>query len=126
MTTEEAAELCLSPLQKLLRLHEETCTECREIMRRKNHDYANASGDPFSNFRIAESYGVHPAIGILLRMTDKLQRIRTFVSAGELKVSGETVDDACDDLVNYAILIKGMLREQREKELAKPKDKDWP
>lgn len=107
------AELAMSPLEKLLKLHEDTCSNCREIMRAKNHDYANGSADPFANFRIAEMFGLNPVTGILLRVTDKLQRIRSFVSTGELKVSGESVDDACDDIVNYAILMKGLLRDQR-------------
>jgi hypothetical protein len=119
-------ELAMSPIQKLLKMHEDTCKECREIMRAKNHDYANGSKDPFANFRIAEMFGLHPVTGILLRVTDKLQRIKSFVSTGELKVSGESVDDACDDIVNYAILMKGLLREQREKEVQANSGPEWP
>jgi hypothetical protein len=32
-----------------------------------------------------------------------------------LSVSDETVEDACDDIVNYAILAKAMLIEERSK-----------
>lgn len=125
MTENDYKDVALSPLEKLLALHEQTSSDCREIMRAKNHDYANGSRDPYSNFRIAESFGLHPVTGILLRVTDKLQRIRSFVSTGELKVSGESVDDACDDVVNYAILMKGLLREEREKK-ATLTLKNWP
>lgn len=99
---------------ELLALHDETCTKCSQIMRKKNADYSGGDNDPFSNFRIASIFGLHPVTGILLRVTDKLQRIRSFVAKGKLEVDGESVDDACDDIVNYAILIKGMLREERE------------
>jgi len=99
---------------ELLALHDETCTKCEKIMRQKNADYSGGDDDPFSNFRIASIFGLHPVTGILLRVTDKLQRIRSFVSKGVLAVDGETVEDACDDIVNYAILIKGMLREELE------------
>lgn len=102
-----------SPIEDLLDLHDRTCARCREIMRAKNADYTVGSGDPFANFRIAGVFGVHPVLGIILRMSDKMQRIRSFVAAGTLEVKEETVEDACDDLVNYAILIKGMLLEGR-------------
>ena len=102
-------------LDNLLSLHEETTTRCREIMRQKNMDYSGGDGDPFANFRIAEAYGVHPVMGIILRSTDKLQRVRAFIKNGVCAVDGESVDDACDDLVNYAILMKGLLREERGK-----------
>lgn len=100
-------------LDNLLSLHEETTTRCREIMRQKNMDYSGGDGDPFANFRIAECFGLHPVTGIILRVTDKLQRVRAFIKNGVCAVDGESVDDACDDLVNYAILMKGLLREER-------------
>ena len=84
-------------------------------MEAKNNDYAGGkdASDPFANFKMAASIGVHPVTGLLLRMMDKVQRIRTFTADGGLAVSGESVDDACDDIVNYAILCKGLLREER-------------
>lgn len=80
-------------------------------MQAKNADYCGGSGDPYANFRISATFGIHPVMGIILRMTDKLQRIRAFVTNGNLAVKTESFEDACDDMVNYAILIKGMLRD---------------
>lgn len=100
---------------QLLDLHEKTCEKCREIMKAKNTDYCGGSGDPFANFRISEMLGVHPAIGIMMRMTDKMQRIKSFVKNGTLAVRAESFEDACDDLVNYAILLKGLLIEESGK-----------
>lgn len=114
-----------TPFEKLIALHEETCTTCRDVMRQKNADYSGGESDPYANFRIAEMFGLHPVTGILLRVTDKLQRIRAFIKNGVTAVEGETVDDACDDIVNYAILMKGLLREQREKAL-QVEGPDWP
>ena len=45
-------------------------------------------------------------------------RIRSFVADGELRVINESVEYACDDIVNYAILCKALLREE-----AKTKEK---
>lgn len=103
----------MDPVEKLLKLHETTCEDCRAVMRKKNADYSGGSGDPYSNFRISATFGIHPAMGIVLRITDKLQRIRAFTTTGVLAVDTESVDDACDDIVNYAILIKGLLRDER-------------
>lgn len=102
-----------TPLDNLLSLHAETSQQCLAIMRSKNADYTAGSADPYANFRMSEAFGIHPAIGILLRITDKLQRIRSFALAGEMAVKAESVDDACNDIVNYAILLKGIFREQQ-------------
>tara|TARA_B100000963_G_C22637213_1_gene678270 strand:- start:3553 stop:3720 length:168 start_codon:yes stop_codon:yes gene_type:complete len=50
-----------------------------------------------------------------MRVLDKIQRIRSFVNDKELQVPDESVEDACHDIINYAILAKGMLLEEREK-----------
>tara|TARA_R100001440_G_C2519606_1_gene118717 strand:+ start:1347 stop:1514 length:168 start_codon:yes stop_codon:yes gene_type:complete len=50
-----------------------------------------------------------------MRVLDKIQRIRSFVNDKELQVPDESVEDACHDIVNYAILALGMLKEEREK-----------
>ena len=51
--------------------------------------------------------------GLLLRVIDKIKRIYSFTNDSELSVPNETVEDACDDIVNYAILAKAMLLEER-------------
>lgn len=102
--------------ETLFRLHEETCKKTLEIMRAKNSDYCGGENtvDALANFKTAQSLGLHPVTGLLLRMQDKLMRIKSFVNDGELKVAGESVDDACEDLVNYAILAKALFLEERE------------
>lgn len=100
-------------IDDLLTLHDETCQEARDIMRAKNHDYTAGSADPFANFRASEALGVPAIVGILVRSIDKFQRIRSFVERGELKVKGESVDDAIRDVVNYMILARGMVKENQ-------------
>ena len=102
--------------ETLFRLHEETCKKTLDIMRAKNSDYCGGENtvDALANFKTAQSLGLHPVTGLLLRMQDKLMRIKSFVNDGELKVAGESVEDACEDLVNYAILAKALLLEERE------------
>jgi|TARA_R110001592_G_scaffold257252_2_gene520831 hypothetical protein len=102
-------------LQELLKLHEETSDKCRKIMEKKNSDYTGGKNadDVFANFRCSTILDVHPVTGIMMRVMDKIQRIKTFTNDGELSVSGETVDDACEDIINYAILAKAMFHQER-------------
>jgi len=102
--------------KELLQLHDETCKTCRIIMGKKNSDYTGGRGatDPFANFNASKILNIHPVQGLLLRVIDKIQRIRSFTNDKELSVSNETVEDACDDIVNYAILAKAMLMEERK------------
>ena len=99
----------------LLKLHDETCAKTRAIMVAKNNDYSGGARAPdaLANFKSAHALELHPVTGLLLRMQDKMMRVKSFVADGALKVSGETVEDAFDDMVNYAILGKALLREER-------------
>ena len=102
--------------KELLKLHDETCKTCRVIMEKKNSDYTGGRGatDPFANFNASKILNIHPVQGLLLRVIDKIQRIRSFTNDRKLSVPNETVEDACDDIVNYAILAKAMLMEERK------------
>ena len=79
-------------------------------MRAKNHDYSGGTGDPFTNFTAGEILGISGELGILLRSLDKFQRIRAFVETGNLAVKTESVDDAIEDVINYMILLKGLIK----------------
>ena len=100
---------------QLLQFHERISQECREIMAKKNHDYAGASGaTPFGNFQAPEQLGLcSTETGIVMRMLDKLKRLITFCNAGELKVENEGAADACKDIVNYAIILAAYAEEKR-------------
>tara|TARA_R110002020_G_scaffold200526_3_gene402836 strand:+ start:420 stop:785 length:366 start_codon:yes stop_codon:yes gene_type:complete len=103
-------------ITQLLELHDETCNKCKEIMGKKNNDYTGGktAKDIFANFKAAKVLDIHPVKGILMRMIDKIQRIQSFTNDNELQVPNESVYDACEDIINYAILAKAMLKEERE------------
>lgn len=94
-------------------LHDELTRHARGIMEAKNHDYRGGSGDPYANFRGSVSLGVDPITGVLLRVQDKLMRIKTFAEKGELKVKGEGLKDAVTDVINYMVLAYGLATEKR-------------
>lgn len=99
---------------ELFKLHEETTAKCLGIMRQKNQDYSGGTGDPFTNFLAGEILGISGELGILLRSLDKFQRIRAFVETGSLAVKSESVDDAIEDVINYMILLKGLIKHKQE------------
>lgn len=85
-----------------------------EIIRSKNADYTAGADDPFANFRATEALGLaSKEVGVLIRMMDKIQRIRSYLDKGELQVPGEGVEDACRDIIGYSLLLLGMLREEK-------------
>lgn len=97
-------------IANLIHMHEQLTAECREIMRAKNADYTGG-GDIYANFKATEILGIPAELGILIRMMDKIQRIRSFVVNGELKVKDESVTDAVCDIINYAILCLGVIKD---------------
>jgi len=102
--------------EELLKHHENVCEMARELMKKKNHDYAGESGEtPFANFSRTEAMGVcSTEQGFLVRVVDKVSRLSTFVSAGELKVDNESYEDAVVDIINYMVLFSGYLKEKEE------------
>lgn len=83
----------------------------KAIMKAKNQDYTAGSGDPFANFRGAESFGMDPLAGLCLRMDDKFQRVKAYFQNGELAVENEGLEDAFKDIIGYSVIALGMLSE---------------
>lgn len=74
---------------------------CLEIFEKKNHDY----GDAFAR------YGT---VGVLMRIEDKLQRLRSINKKGVQLVDDESMKDTLLDLHNYAAMAL-MLMEENDK-----------
>ena len=97
----------------LFQLQRDTFQSCENIIKAKNADYAD-DDDPYSNFRTASLFGVHPTTGILLRVMDKIQRIKSYTEKGSLEVKSESFEDACDDIINYMVLCKGYHQDEQQ------------
>jgi hypothetical protein len=77
-------------------------------MQRKNHDYSGGedSSDAFLNFTRVEKLGItSTGQGFLVRMTDKLSRLITYIHNGKFQVEDEKLKDTIIDLINYSILL---------------------
>lgn len=86
--------------------------EMVSLVKRKNADYTSGKG-PFANFKAAKNYGVDPLVGLSVRIGDKIQRLQSFCSMGELQVENEGIGDVFRDLIGYSWIALGMLEEQK-------------
>lgn len=86
----------------------------KEVIRRKGNDYTSG-GHPFDNFNATAVLGLGDRrTGLLIRLVDKIQRLKTFVKKGELQVRGEGAKDAARDCIGYSLLLLGMLEEDEQ------------
>ncbi len=93
--------------QELYKRHKQITAVALQIMEGKNVDYAHQD-DPFRNFR---TFG---ELGILVRMSDKLARLRSVTENGRCAVATESVYDTVLDLINYAVLFQTYLEDVNE------------
>jgi len=102
--------------EKLIQYHEVICNQAKDLMKKKNHDYAGESGEtPFANFERTEAMGVcSTEQGFLVRVIDKVSRLSTFASAGKLEVDNESYEDAIVDIINYMVLLSAYLKDKNE------------
>lgn len=105
--------------QQLLLLHRELCDNARELMEKKNHDYSGGKSDedPFLNFTRVERLGITDTKrGFLVRLTDKISRLITFIDTGMYQVSDEKLEDTILDLMNYAVLLYAYTQTEGKKD----------
>jgi hypothetical protein len=100
--------------EELLAFHAQLCTEARELMSKKNRDYAGKDGtEPFANFTRVESMGIcKTEQGFMVRLTDKMSRLSSFIHSGKMNVQDESFMDTCVDVINYMVLLAAYLQEQ--------------
>jgi hypothetical protein len=89
----------------------ETFDSMLELIEKKNRDYCGPGDDPFANFRRSKAVNVEPINGLAVRFLDKVGRIESFLQAGKLE--NESFEDAWLDVIGYACLALGMLRERK-------------
>lgn len=102
---------------ELLKFHEEITKEARDLMSLKNRDYAGNDGlEPFANFTRVEAMGIcKTEQGFMVRLTDKMSRLSSFVRAGKMHITDESFKDTCVDVINYMVLLAAYLKEKESK-----------
>ncbi len=86
-------------------------SRCVEMMRNKSNDYAEG-GDAFLNFKTAAQIaGISPEQTLLTLLGMKMSRLTQLISKGK-KARHESVEDTMLDVINYVVLLRGMMKEQ--------------
>jgi hypothetical protein len=80
-----------------------------ELHDAKQRDYGSDT-DPFANVRGSERWGVQPWIGAMVRASDKVHRLQSYVANGSL--ANEGVEDSLMDLAVYALISLILFREK--------------
>lgn len=100
--------------EEYLSYHKSMCDRMVAITAAKNADYTGSNPDPFANFTKVDVMGICSVEqGFLVRMSDKISRIISFVQKGVLLVKDESVEDTLLDLANYCILMAGYIKSKR-------------
>ena len=100
--------------EELFQRHGEVCKTALELMKKKNADYAGSGGgNPFVNFTRVEDMGIcKTEQGFLVRLTDKMSRLSSFVQNGKLQVTDESFNDTCIDVIIYIILMQAYVSQK--------------
>ena len=99
---------------ELIALFETTFKNCLDVMLKKNHDYSKGDS-ALRNFELVQHLQVAtPSQGVLVRLSDKFMRIcNLYNTPGQ--VLDESVDDTISDMINYLVILKATLKQEREK-----------
>ena len=76
-------------------------------MRQKNHDYAGNGNDALKNLK---RWG---SLGVIVRLSDKYERLENFFKTGILKVKDESIRDTLLDIRVYGYLAEILLDEEQ-------------
>ena len=105
--------------EEYFEFHQSMCDSARELSLRKNYDYSGGEdgSNPFQNFQVVEHMGagVTTEQGFIVRISDKIKRLSGFCKTGEFKVSDESFQDTCEDVINYICLLAAY-KASRDKE----------
>ena len=86
-------------------LRQKLYVEITELNKRKDHDY---------DFAFDKSYDEFGLISPVIRLQDKLNRVKSFVREGTLQVTDESAEDSLIDLANYTLKTIIAMRRNRQ------------
>lgn len=84
-------------LRKIGRLHDQ-----------KQRDYGTGQ-DPFANIRASQEFGIPPWLGAIVRLNDKVNRLKSFAINGNLVNEGAL--DSMEDIAVYALIASVLFKE---------------
>lgn len=81
-------------MRSKIEIHQSLCKQLSDMYQLKNADYGDSFAKVRSEFPNA----------ICIRLSDKLNRVKSIMKSGEAKIMDETIFDTLMDLANYALL----------------------
>jgi hypothetical protein len=78
---------------------------------RKSADYGSLT-DPFANVRASEEFGVSSWVGAMIRLNDKVTRLKSLAVKGSL--SNEAATDSFMDIAVYALIAHVLFEEKAD------------
>lgn len=75
--------------------------QIQETHDKKQDDYGT-DDDPFANINAARELGIEPVVACILRMNDKMMRLKAFVRSG--KLTNESLEDTLLDMAVYSAI----------------------
>ena len=85
--------------------------KCLQLLASKNHDYSETQ-DAFANFKLAAHIAGIPTEQTLLTLLGmKLARLNQLLGKGK-QPKHEAIDDTLMDIINYTLLLRGILQER--------------
>lgn len=100
-------------VKELLELKKRIFEKCCELTVKKGHDYSGVE-DTLSNLKVVELLGVSSAErGVLIRLLDKIMRLKNFIDTGVLQVNEESIQDTVVDAHNYLDLLLALILEKK-------------
>lgn len=88
-----------------------------ELHAKKAADYGQDQ-DIFANIRASQEFGVEPWRGALVRLNDKVTRLKTFCIKGTL--ANEGVEDSLMDLAAYSLISLILFKESQNESVSIP------
>lgn len=74
---------------------ESVCKDMTELYKKKNADYGDSFGKSYEEFGLTAP---------IIRLSDKLSRLKQLNSSGQHQVKDESIQDTLTDLAAYAIM----------------------
>ena len=98
--------------KEFVEFHKQTVLRMNAICKAKNQDYSGGGeASAFNNFTMVEHQDIcSTEAGFLVRMTDKMSRIKNLINNGGNAVKDESIADTLMDLANYSILMMGYIQ----------------
>jgi hypothetical protein len=90
----------------------EVLAEMQAMHDKKSQDYG-VQADPFANVRASEDFGIPGWLGTIVRLNDKITRIKSFAKNGSL--ANESLRDSLIDIAVYGAIAVALYDQQETK-----------